>query len=246
MEIKEALEILECNESMLFDDIKQSYRDLMQVWHPDRFLANNSRIQVKASEQTKRINQAFDVAKKHFDTDPIKTNKNDESYTIVKCVNCGTNNRIRMVTKNGIINCGKCGNNPYEKTKRNEEQPEIIIKCINCGTRNRLKKNLRENKKIICGRCGKNPYEKEQKNSSNYSKYDDIYKIFNKDMNKLKEEIDFKRFQKKKDTTKEDELQEIKYCAVQACCGKIQPDGYCNECGLTLVEGNNLESLKNR
>ncbi len=40
------------------DEIKQAYRDLVQVWHPDRF-AGNPRLQKKAEETLKRINIAY-------------------------------------------------------------------------------------------------------------------------------------------------------------------------------------------
>lgn len=40
------------------DEIKQAYRDLVQVWHPDRF-AGNPRLQKIAEETLKRINLAY-------------------------------------------------------------------------------------------------------------------------------------------------------------------------------------------
>ena len=41
-------------------EIKQAYRDLVQVWHPDRF-AHDARLQQKAQNNLKRINEAFEV-----------------------------------------------------------------------------------------------------------------------------------------------------------------------------------------
>jgi tetratricopeptide (TPR) repeat protein len=40
------------------EEIKQAYRDLVQVWHPDRF-AGNPRLQRKAEEALKKINLAY-------------------------------------------------------------------------------------------------------------------------------------------------------------------------------------------
>jgi curved DNA-binding protein CbpA len=39
-------------------DIKHAYRDLAQVWHPDRF-AHDPRLRDKAQENLKRINDAY-------------------------------------------------------------------------------------------------------------------------------------------------------------------------------------------
>ncbi|HNC47012.1 MAG TPA: J domain-containing protein [Acidobacteriota bacterium] len=38
--------------------LKQAYRDLIEVWHPDRF-AHNPRLQLKAEAMTKLINAAY-------------------------------------------------------------------------------------------------------------------------------------------------------------------------------------------
>ena len=48
---------LRSNASM--EDIKQAYRDLVNVWHPDRF-SHNPRLQEKAQEKLKEINIAFE------------------------------------------------------------------------------------------------------------------------------------------------------------------------------------------
>lgn len=43
-------------------DIKQAYRDLVEVWHPDRF-THNERLRKKAEEMLKVINAAYDRIK---------------------------------------------------------------------------------------------------------------------------------------------------------------------------------------
>jgi tetratricopeptide (TPR) repeat protein len=40
------------------DEIKQAYRDLVKIWHPDRF-PGDIRLQEKAQEQLKNINSAY-------------------------------------------------------------------------------------------------------------------------------------------------------------------------------------------
>ena len=44
------------------DEVKTAYRDLVQVWHPDRF-PENSRLRDKAQRNLQRINDAYAVLK---------------------------------------------------------------------------------------------------------------------------------------------------------------------------------------
>lgn len=41
------------------EEVKQAYRDLAKVWHPDRF-PNDPRLQQKAQEKLKEINEAYE------------------------------------------------------------------------------------------------------------------------------------------------------------------------------------------
>lgn len=58
MDYSEALEILGLPPTATPDEIKQAYRDLAKVWHPDRF-GNDARLRAKAEETLKRINEAY-------------------------------------------------------------------------------------------------------------------------------------------------------------------------------------------
>lgn len=59
-DVRSAFDILGCEHSANLDECKQAYRDLVQVWHPDKYI-HNSRLQNKATEEIKRINAAWDV-----------------------------------------------------------------------------------------------------------------------------------------------------------------------------------------
>lgn len=56
--VEHALDILGLGPDAKPQDVKQAYRDLVKVWHPDRF-PNDSRVRRKAEEKLKEINEAY-------------------------------------------------------------------------------------------------------------------------------------------------------------------------------------------
>lgn len=60
MELLEAYVVLEVPEGATEAQIRASYRDLINVWHPDRF-QHNERLRKKAEEQTKLLNKAYAI-----------------------------------------------------------------------------------------------------------------------------------------------------------------------------------------
>lgn len=62
MDIKRCFEILEVNHSASLDEVKQAYKDAVNVWHPDRF-SNNPRLRQKAEKRLKEINTAYEMIK---------------------------------------------------------------------------------------------------------------------------------------------------------------------------------------
>ena len=47
------------------EELKQTHRDLVKVWHPDRFV-DDPRLQRKAQEKLKEINMACDYLEVHW------------------------------------------------------------------------------------------------------------------------------------------------------------------------------------
>jgi len=61
---RRAYRVLGLPEGAAAPEVQAAWRDLAQVWHPDRFPAG-SRLRVKAEENLKRINEAHDALKDH-------------------------------------------------------------------------------------------------------------------------------------------------------------------------------------
>ena len=62
MDLDQSLELFELRKNFTAEELDQSYKDLVQVWHPDRY-ANNPRLQQKADEKLKEINSGYELLK---------------------------------------------------------------------------------------------------------------------------------------------------------------------------------------
>jgi holliday junction DNA helicase RuvB len=64
-----SLAILELNESATPEEIRSAYRDLVRVWHPDRF-GSDSTLRQKAEHKLQRINAAFEFLRSGREPEP--------------------------------------------------------------------------------------------------------------------------------------------------------------------------------
>jgi len=62
MDIRRCFDILELDRDATIDEAKQAYKDLVNIWHPDRF-SNNPRLKQKAEERLKEVNEAYETVK---------------------------------------------------------------------------------------------------------------------------------------------------------------------------------------
>jgi thioredoxin 2 len=62
---------------------------------------------------------------------------------VVRCLNCGTKNRIPKEKLHNRPICGKC----------RAVLDEMIIRCLKCGTKNRMPET-RLTEQPLCGKCG--------------------------------------------------------------------------------------------
>jgi DnaJ-domain-containing protein 1 len=63
--ISRCTEILGLKPNASQEEVNQAYRDLANVWHPDRFVGN-PRLQKKAEEKIKEINAAYEYIKSFY------------------------------------------------------------------------------------------------------------------------------------------------------------------------------------
>src|SRR5580658_1481626 len=57
-EVSRCCRVLNVRHGATFEEVKTAYRDLVQVWHPDRF-AGNERLKDSAQDKLKEINLAW-------------------------------------------------------------------------------------------------------------------------------------------------------------------------------------------
>jgi len=62
MDVKRYFEIFELSPDASVDELNQAYKDLVNIWHPDRF-AHNPRLKGKAEKKLKEVNQAYEALK---------------------------------------------------------------------------------------------------------------------------------------------------------------------------------------
>jgi len=63
---KECLNVLGLQHGASWPQINEAYRDLVRVWHPDRF-QNDERLRLRAEEQTRTINNAIQRLREGYD-----------------------------------------------------------------------------------------------------------------------------------------------------------------------------------
>ena len=83
MNIEQSFEILELDRGASTDEIKQSYKDIVTVWHPDRF-SNNPRLKQKAEEKLKEVNAAYDTLKSYLSSEQRMEPKQEKAEANVK------------------------------------------------------------------------------------------------------------------------------------------------------------------
>ena len=85
MNLQRCLKILELETTCSLQEAKQAYKDLVRVWHPDRF-QKNPRLKDKADKKLREINLAYNYLRSHIESNkagalstPLGTSLNSPS-----------------------------------------------------------------------------------------------------------------------------------------------------------------------
>jgi|GEM_PF-3094532 len=134
MNLRQAYKTLEIPESATLSMAKEAYRDLTQIWHPDRH-TQNDRLQKRAAEKMKELNAAYECIRLHFDSTKaaVYTDRSSDtdrfSETIVVCTECRTKNRFKSFNDKARARCGMCGAHLFWEHNKTEDKSGYVL----CG-----------------------------------------------------------------------------------------------------------------
>ncbi len=86
------LELFELKRDFSDEELRVAYRDLVQVWHPDKY-AGNERLKNRAEAKIKEINEAYAILRQVLDK---QVSSNDRPGTV--------SNKVQDTTAKGFIN----------------------------------------------------------------------------------------------------------------------------------------------
>ncbi len=133
MDLKNCYKILEIQPTASPEEIKQAYRDMIGIWHPDRYV-QTPRLYEKATEKLKELNIAYKEIITRLASGSVKNemrphaSKNDAHLIYVTCPGCQKKNRIKAGFVPQRFRCGFCGILLFKKKQAhpndNETDPE--------------------------------------------------------------------------------------------------------------------------
>ena len=129
MDLKNCYRILEIHETASLSEIKQAYRDMIGIWHPDRYV-QNPRLHEKATEKLKELNLAYNELFTRLTSGVIRRDaalnpfKDETRLIIVTCPGCRKKNRIKAGFVTRHPRCGACGMLLFQKKQPRHKRTE--------------------------------------------------------------------------------------------------------------------------
>jgi len=103
-------QILELESDASWEDIRNSYQDLVQIWHPDKYSNSSQSLQDKANKKLSEINEAYNKLEAFYEGQPNLT------------INLDGGEFNQLANSDSLL-CPKCG----KETARN------VSVCLKCG-----------------------------------------------------------------------------------------------------------------
>ncbi|MDX2445637.1 MAG: DnaJ domain-containing protein [Desulfobacterales bacterium] len=132
MDLKNCYKILEIQETASLSEIKHAYRDMIGIWHPDRYV-QNPRLHEKATEKLKELNVAYNELRNRLTSGIVNrdvkpsSSKNDAHLIIVRCPGCQKKNRIKAGFVKRHPRCGACGILLFHKKQTHTTGPSASM-----------------------------------------------------------------------------------------------------------------------
>lgn len=103
--LEQAFQILEVPSTATWEDVRQAYREMVKVWHPDRF-QEDAKFQARATKKIQDINAAYQILEKHFESpQPIQSTASPK--TADEMFNRWADDKQRQSQSNASIPAGQ-------------------------------------------------------------------------------------------------------------------------------------------
>ena len=110
-ELRYYFNVLEIPVTASYEEAKAAYRDMVDVWHPDRY-SRNTRLQIKATEKLKQINTAWQHLDAYYRTEKTAIGEQEELNQTplqIRCEHCHALNNVPLKIAFHLAKCGACG-----------------------------------------------------------------------------------------------------------------------------------------
>ena len=103
MDVRKYYEILELTPGVSREDVAQAYKDLVNVWHPDRF-SKIPRLRKKAEKKLKEVNEAYEKLQSHLsELEQLKRQSNARTAPHGNPISRGTAHEKQKKTSRKLI-----------------------------------------------------------------------------------------------------------------------------------------------
>lgn len=124
MNLERAFSILELKPDVGLEEVRQAYRELAFIWHPDKNSAN-TRVQSRAAKKMEELNEAYNFLRGYFASPKTETAPDtSESWGFAVCPSCGSRNRVpKGLVHTESAKCGRCNGTLYSSRKAPNARP---------------------------------------------------------------------------------------------------------------------------